>query len=119
MSKQEEVYNKICSWESEAGECFNDRFSYDTIANQDWGEFLMKEGLVERGHNVIKESLTEQSPFSEHTELYEIKPYYNEETGDRLDEEMDNYHYNMMLVAKFIAGNKDYLNAFNEFINLK
>ena len=113
--KQEEIYDKIRKWSQEAGECFNDCFTHDTVDNTQWAEFLVKEGLIQRGHAILQ-SISEGEDYFDQEYLYEIKPYYDEETGERLDEEMENYHYNMSLVAKFISENDDYIELFNEFI---
>jgi len=107
---KEKIFELICDWEENIQESFTDYYS-GNIPTQEWAEFLMREGFVVFGHELLKK--LGGTKFIRLHERFEIKPTYDK-NGDYVHKR---WEFNIKLIAKYISEEEETMETFNKFMD--
>ena len=114
MKSKEKIFEEIVVWEESMGECFYDYFCHDNISNVSWAFFLLGKGFVKHANDIVNEHVNNDGYVGQE-ELYELKPVNGGEIELSVDEERENWRYNMEVMSEFLSLTDFYQNKLTNF----
>jgi hypothetical protein len=114
--KTKELFDKICTWEAEAGESFTDYFMHDHVTDASWAFWLVGKGYHERGNKIIDLIGAGERYFSQELLFLVNSSEIVENDADEIDPfNRELYEKDVMLWADFLTATTHYHNKITEW----
>lgn len=109
----DDMFERILTWECEAGESFTDYYMHDNVREVSWAFWLLGKGFVERANEILNQHSVAKYSLDQEI-LFDIYPSYE---GEDCSWNEENYHKNIRLWAEFLVSSDIYLQRITEWFD--